>query len=374
MSMSSVTVRPVASKSDEKKFIKFQWVPYRGNPYWVPPMLMDRRKLIDRKGNPFYKHASMELFLAERDGEVVGRIGAIINDNHNREHSENIGFFGFFESIDDWEVARPLFDAARKWLKEKGVTAMRGPASPSVNDEYGLLIKGFDRMPAVLMTYNPPYYQTLVEKYGFTKAQDLFAYYIHKDKVFNEKFRRIADTVLKRSSLKIRELDMKRFDEEVALIRDLYSKGWQKNWGEVPMTEDEFNYVAKDLKAVVDPHLVIVAESNGKPVGFGMTLPDLNQVLIHNRHGWLIPGIIRVLTQKKKIDRVRIVILGVMPEYANTGIGAALFYETGRRCVENGYPHGEASWVNEDNLMMNRGAQLMQGTVDKTYRVYQMPI
>ena len=213
-----------------------------------------------------------------------------------------------------------------------------------------------------------------MERYGFTKAQDLFAYYIHKDKVFNEKFRRIADTVLKRSGLTIRQLDMKRFDEEVALIRDMYSKGWQKNWGEVPMTPEEFNYVAKDLKAVVDPRLVIVAESKGKPVGFGMTLPDLNQVLIHNRHGWLIPGIVRVLTQKKKIDRVRIVILGVMPEYANTGIGAALFYETGRRCVENGYPHGEASWVNEDNLMMNRGAELMQGTVDKTYRIYQMPI
>ena len=372
--MNPITVRPVASKSDEKKFIKFQWVPYKGNPYWVPPMLMDRRKLIDRKGNPFYKHATMELFLAERDGEVVGRIGAIINDNHNKEHSENIGFFGFFESIDDWDVARSLFDAARNWLKEKGVTAMRGPASPSVNDEYGLLIKGFDRVPAVLMTYNPPYYQKLVEGYGFKKAQDLFAYYIHKDKVFNEKFRRIADTVLKRSSLTIRPLDMKRFDEEVALIRDLYSRGWQRNWGEVPMTEDEFNYVAKDLKAVVDPRLVIVAESNGKPVGFGMTLPDLNQVLIHNKHGWLIPGIVRLLTQKKKIDRVRIVILGVLPEYANTGIGAALFYETGRRCVESGYPHGEASWVNEDNLMMNRGAELMQGTVDKTYRIYQMQI
>jgi len=372
--MSTITVRPVVSKSDEKQFIKFQWVPYKSNPYWVPPMLMDRRKLIDRKGNPFYKHASMELFLAERDGTLVGRIGAIVNDNHNKEHNENIGFFGFFESIDDQEVANALFDAAKNWLKAKGVNAMRGPASPSVNDDYGLLIQGFDRIPCVMMVYNPPYYQKLVEQYGFTKAKDLFAFYIHKDKVFNEKFRRIADTVLKRQSLKIRQLDMKRFDEEVALIRELYGRGWQKNWGEVPMTEDEFNYIAKDLKAVVDPRLVIVAESNGKPVGFGMTLPDLNQVLIRNKHGWFIPGVFRLLTQKKKIDKVRIVILGVLPEYANSGIGAALFYETGRRCVESGYPHGEASWVNEDNLMMNRGAELMQGTIDKTYRIYQMPV
>lgn len=372
--MSATTVRPVISKADQKRFIKFQWVPYKGNPMWVPPLLMDRRKLIDRKHNPFYKHATMELFLAEREGTVVGRIGAIVNDNHNREHNENIGFFGFFECMDDQEVANLLFNTVRDWLRAKGVTAMRGPASPSVNDEYGLLINGFDRMPAVLMTYNPPYYQRLVENYGFAKAQDLYAYYIHKDKVFNEKFARIAAVVNKRESLKIRPLDMSRFDEEVKLIRELYSRGWSKNWGEVPMTEEEFNYVAKDLKAVVDPRLVIIAESNGKPVGFGMTLPDLNEVLVHNKHGWLIPGLVRVLLFRKKITRVRIVILGVLPEYANSGIGAALFYETGRRCVDAGYPHGEASWVNEDNVMMNRGAEMMQGTIDKTYRIYQMPL
>lgn len=372
--MSAITVRPVVTKADEKKFIKFQWVPYRGNPYWVPPLLMDRRKLIDRKNNPFYRHAVTELFLAEREGKVVGRIGAIVNDNHNKEHSENIGFFGFFECVDDQAVANALLDTARGWLRQKGVTAMRGPASPSVNDEYGLLIEGFDRLPAVLMTYNPPYYQKLLETYGLAKAQDLVAYYLHSDKVFNEKFSRIADIVKRKADLKIRQLDMKRFDEEVKLIRDLYARGWSRNWGEVPMTEEEFNYVAKDLKAIVDPRLVIIAESKGKPVGFGMTLPDLNQILVHNKRGWLIPAIIRMLLFKKKMDRVRIIILGVIPEYANTGIGGALFYETGRRCVENGYPHGEASWVNEDNVMMNRGAELMQGIVDKRYRVYQMAL
>jgi len=372
--MSTITVRPVITKGDEKRFIKFQWVPYKGNPCWVPPLLMDRRKLIDRKNNPFYWHAAMELFLAERDGAIVGRIGAIVNDNHNKEHSENIGFFGFFECVNDQGVADALFDAAKNWLKARGVTAMRGPASPSVNDEYGLLIEGFDRLPAVLMAYNPPYYQGLVESYGFTKAQDLFAYYLHSDKVFNEKFKRIADIVSRKEGLRIRQLDMKHFDEEVKLIRELYARGWSRNWGEVPMTEDEFNYTAKDLKAVVDPRLVIVAESKGKPVGFGMTLPDLNRILVHNTRGWLIPAIVRMLLFKKKIDRVRIIILGVIPEYANTGIGAALFYETGRRCVAYGYPHGEASWVNEGNVMMNRGAELMQGTVDKRYRVYQLPL
>ncbi len=369
--MNAVTIRPVLTKSDEKKFIKFQWVPYKGNPYWVPPLLMDRRKLIDRKNNPFYKHAMMELFLAEREGRIVGRIGAVVNDNHIKEHNEKVGFFGFFECLDDQEAANALFDAASRWLMQKGMTAVRGPASPSVNDEYGMLIVGFDRMPAVLMSYNPDYYPRLVENYGFQKAQDLFAYYLHKDRVFNEKFARIADIVSKRESLKIRQLDMSRFDDEVKLIRDMYARGWSKNWGEVPMTEEEFNYVAKDLKMVVDPRIIIIAESKGKPVGFGMTLPDLNQILVHNKRGWLIPAVVRMMLFKKKIDRVRIVILGVLPEYANSGIGGALFYETGRRCVASGYPHGEASWVNEDNVMMNRGAELMQGTIDKQYRVYQ---
>ena len=372
--MSALTVRPVFSKNDEKKFIRFQWKPYEGNPYWVPPLLMDRKKLIDRKGNPFYKHAAMELFLAERDGEVVGRIGAIVNDNHNKEHNENIGFFGFFECLDDQAVANALFDKAHQWLKGKGVTAVRGPVSPSVNDEYGLLVDGFDKSPSILMVYNPPYYAKLIEGYGFTKIKDLYAYYIHKDKVFNEKFRRIAEIVRKKESLVIRQLNMKDWENEVKLIRDLYNRGWVRNWGEVPMTDEEFAYVAKDLKPIVDPRIVIIALSNGKPVGFGLSIPDLNIVLRKNKKGYLLPALVRMLLFKRKIDFVRIIILGVVPEYANTGIGGVLFYETGRRCVEHGYPHGEASWVVEDNVMMNRGAELMQGDRYKTYRLYQMPV
>ena len=167
---------------------------------------------------------------------------------------------------------------------------------------------------------------------------------------------------------------MSRFDEEVKLIRDLYDRGWSRNWGEVPMTLEEFEHVAKDLKAVVNPELVSVVESKGKPVGFGMTVPDLNQVLIKNRHGWLIPAALRLILCKKQITRVRIIILGVLPEYASSGVGVVLFYETGRRSVEQGYGDGEASWVNENNLMMNRGAELMQGVIDKRYRIYELPL
>ena len=372
--MNPVSVRPVLSKRDEVAFIKFQWKIYEGNSYWVPPLLMDRKKLIDRKNNPFYKHAEMELFLAERNGEIVGRIGAIVNDNHNKEHNEKIGFFGFFECIDDQSVANALFDAAKQWLKERNLTAMRGPASPSVNDEYGLLVDGFDKPPAVLMTYNPVYYQRLIENYGFAKAKDLYAYYVHKDKVFSEKMTRISELVKKREGVVFRSLNMKDFDNEVRLIRELYNKGWQRNWGEVPMTEEEFQYVAKDLKPVVNPELVIIAEVKGKPVGFGMSLPDLNIIMKDNKKGHLLPFLIRLLLFRKKIDFIRIIILGVIPEYLNSGIGGVLFYETGRRSVEQGCPHGEASWVVEDNVMMNRGAKLMQGERTKTYRVYQVPL
>lgn len=331
---------------------------------------MDRRKLIDRKNNPFYKHAEMEMFIAERDGELVGRIAAIINHNHNTEHSENIGFFGFFECIDDQDTANALFDAAKSWLKAKGVTAMRGPASPSVNDEYGLLVDGFQHPPAILMAYNPPYYQQLVENYGFTKAKDLYSYYLDGSKVFADKLVRVSEIVRKKTGVVIRPLDMKRFDQEVKTIRDLYNRGWSRNWGEVPMTEEEFAYVAKDLRAIVDPKIVIIAEIKGVPVGFGLSLPDYNMILKDNKRGWLIPALVRMLLFKKRIDFARVVILGVLPEYLNSGIGGLLFQETGARCVRNGYPHGEASWILEDNIMMVRGAELMQGEKWKTHRVY----
>jgi GNAT superfamily N-acetyltransferase len=372
--MSILTIRPVASSSDEMRFIKAQWLFYEGNPHWVPPLILDRKKLIDRRKNPFYKHARMELFLAERMGKVVGRIGAIVNDNHNREHRENIGFFGFFECVNEQPVADALFDAAAAWLTNQGVTAVRGPANPSVNDEYGLLVEGFDRSPMIMMPYNPPYYASLIEGYGFRKVKDLYAYQVVRESFLSEKLARVSRIVREREGLVIRTLNMRKFPDEVRTIRELYARGWERNWGEVPMTEEEFNYAAGDMKAIVDPDLVIIAEIKGKPVGFGLTLPDINQVLIRNRKGRLVPGLIRLLLQKKRINQVRIIILGVLPEYLNSGIGGLLFVETGTRAVAKGYYTGEASWVLEDNVMMNRGAQLMNGVITKRYRLFQKPL
>jgi GNAT superfamily N-acetyltransferase len=372
--MNDVRIRPVRTIRDERAFIRLPWRIYKGNPCWVPPLLLDRKKLIDRKNNPFYRHASMELFIAERHGVPVGRIAAIVNANHNKEHEENIGFFGFFECVDDQETADSLFEAASEWLRTQKVDAVRGPASPSVNDEYGMLVDGFQYPPAVLMAYNPPYYPRLTENHGFTKARDMFAYLLHDEKFRSEKLRRVSEAVKKRQGLVIRTLNMKDFEAEVRKIRELYNKGWSRNWGEVPMTEEEFAYAAKDLKSIVDPDLVIIAEVQGKPVGFALSLPDLNQIMIRNRGGRLLPFLIRYLLFRRRINLARIVILGVLPEYLNTGIGGVLFYETGNRATAKGYYRGEASWVLEDNVMMNRGAELMNGERYKTYRIYEKPL
>ena len=372
--MENVLVEPIASAADHKHFVKFPWSVYKDYPMWVPPLLMDRRKLMDRKKNPFYKHAEAEFFLARRNRTVVGRIGAIVNHNHNKEHKENIGFFGFFESINDTDVARALLKTAASWLRAQGVTAMRGPVTPSVNDEYGLLVDGFDKNPTVLMPYNPPYYSSLIESAGLTKIKDLYAYLLRKESVFSEKLSRVFETLKQREALTFRTLDMKQFKREIEIIKALYNRAWQYNWGAVPMTDEEFDALAKDLRPVVDPRMVIVVEYKSEPVGFALSLPDLNIAFKHNKNGYLLPGLYCLYRYKKSINKIRIIALGVIREFQKTGAASILFYETARRAIDIGYPRGEAGWVLEDNTMMNRAAAMLGGERDKTYRLYQMPL
>lgn len=368
---SCVYVKPVLNRSDINRFVKFPWKIYRENFYWVPPLIFERKFLIDKKKNPFYKHADAEFFLAYKNNEVVGRIAAIINHNHNKEHNENIGFFGFFECEDDQNTANILFDKVKEWLKQRGVSAVRGPANPSVNDEYGLLIEGFDKSPVIMMPYNPPHYVRLIENAGFSKIKDLFAYYLDQSILERRKFERVNKLVMERYNFKIRAIDMKNFSEEVKKIEYLYNLAWQYNWGAVKMTEEEFEVLAKSLKSIVLPELVLIAELNSKPIGFALSLPDINLVLKYNRRGWLIPGIIRLLINKKKINGIRIIALGVLKEYQKTGVAGLLFYETALRAMKAGYYWGEAGWVLEDNLMMNRSAEMMMAIRYKTYRIYQ---
>jgi GNAT superfamily N-acetyltransferase len=371
----SVKIKKVESKQDLMTFIKLQWKFYDNYPNWVPPLIIDRVKLLSRDKNPFYLHSEVELFLAEKGEELVGRIAAIKNDVHNQIHKDKVGFFGFFESIDDQQVADALFKAAGDWLKSKGLTAMRGPANPSSNDEYGLLIEGFNLTPVILMTYNPEYYIALCENYGLKKAKDLYAYKIEYNKVSGvEKIKRVQELVRKRYNLKISQLNMKKFDEGLKKVKYVYNKAWAPNWGFVPMTDDEINAMAKDLKMLVVPELVLFGEINGQVVGFSLTMPDYNQIF-KKLNGRLFPfGFVKLLTQRKTISRVRILTLGIIPEFQKRGLDAVFYYEILQRAHKMGIDYGEAGWVLEDNEMMNRGALMMEGELYKKYRIYEITL
>lgn len=370
--MPSIEIFSVSSKSDLKKFLKFPWLIYKDNPHWVPPLLYDIKKVLNKKKNPFFNHADIELFLAVKDGSVVGRIAAVKNDLHNKEHNDKVGFFGFFECINDQKVADKLFDTAAQWISEKGLNAMRGPANPSVNDVYGLLIDGFDDQPRILMPYNPKYYMDLMDNYGFQKAKDLYAWKISKEKMeTNDKIKRVADIALKRSNATIRPLNMKNFNNELEKVKFVYNKAWEPNWGFVPLTDEEIDALAADLKPLVDPNLVLFLEIENKTVGFALTMPDYN-FIFKEMNGRLLPfNFIKLFTKRKLIPWARILILGVIPEFQKRGLDAALYYEIMVRAEKRNIVRGEASWILEDNDMMNRGAETMRGDLYKKYRIYE---
>lgn len=370
----AIKIVPVQTKRERELFIKMVWPLYRNYPNWVPPLLLDRRMVLDTKKNPFYRHAEIELFLAYRNSEIVGRIAAIINNNHNSFHGENIGFFGFFESINDQTVATALIEKAKEWLSAKGVDAIRGPVNPSTNDDVGVLVEGFDKPPAIMMPYNPEYYDALITGAALEKIKDLYSYYVEEHQVMSGKLPRIMEKLKERESFTIRQLNMKDFKAELKRVKDVYNNAWSKNWGFIPMTDEEFDHLADSLKQIVDPRIVLFAEKEGQPIGFALSVPDINQILIHNKKGRLIPGVIRLLWNKKKINFIRIIVLGVILQYQRSSAGALLFYETAVRGIKNGYVHGEAGWVLDNNVMMNRAAEFLNAERYKTYRLYEAPL
>jgi GNAT superfamily N-acetyltransferase len=371
----AVKVYPVETSKQFNQFIKLPWKIYKDDPNWVPHLLVDRKKILDRKKNPFFEHAEAEYYLAEINGEVIGRIAAIKNDLHNEYHKGNEGFFGFFECIDNQEAANALFDTAKEWLRKKGLTKMMGPANPSSNDEWGMLLKGFDDPPRLLMTYNPEYYLRLCDNYGFKKAKDLYAIKLETDKVLSsEKLVRGQELVKKRSGLVISELDMKNFEKELEKVKEVYNKAWAPNWGFVPLTEKEIEAMAKDLKQLAEPKLVLFGEIGGKLVGFALVMLDYNQIF-KKMNGRLFPfGFLKLFTEKKKITWSRIITLGIIPEYQKKGLDSVFYYEIVKRAAALGIFLGEASWILEDNEMMLRGAELMNGERYKEYRIYTMDI
>ncbi len=371
-----VVVRPVRSAADLNRFIAFPYRLYRGDPYWVPPLRMDVRTLLSREKNPFFEHAEAEYFLAVRPGrgeDVVGRIAAIHNRAHNQFHGDAVGFFGFFECVDDQEIANTLFNAAAGWLKTRGLTVMRGPASFSTNDECGLLVQGFDTPPTLLNPHNPPYYVPLVERAGFVKAKDLLQYQSTNPTV-PERLVRAAQLVAERKNIRLRRLDLKHFDDEVERIKRVYNAAWEKNWGFIPMTDAEIDHLAKQLKPVVVPDLVVFAERDGEVIGFGAALPDLNVALKQNPSGRLVPGILKILWAARKISRVRILLLGVLREYRMSGADALMYHWIWEKGRASGYHWGEAGWILEDNAAMINAAERLGFRQYKTLRLYDRPL
>jgi GNAT superfamily N-acetyltransferase len=368
-----IRIETVKSKRDQKEFVELPFRLYRDDPNWVPPLRRDIHELIDPGKHPFHEHATVELFLA-RDGQnVIGRIAAIHNDLHLEVHREKTGFFGLFESIHDEAVANALFDAAASWLRARGLETMRGPASFSLNEEAGLLVDGFDGSPVVMMTYNPAWYEQLVEGYGFRKAKDLLAYNL-PNPVPSERLVRMAEKLRERYKVTVRTLDKKRFWDEVGLVRKVYNEAWEDNWGHIPMTESELTYMAKQLKPVVEPSLVAFAEVDGELAGFGLALPDLN-VALKRMNGSLFPlGWAKALWYARKIRTVRVVILGVLQKYRRSGVGELLELEMMINAQKLGIVNAEFSWVLEDNPKMRIPLEKMGATVYRTYRMYDVPI
>ena len=374
--MGNIQIKTVKTKKELIDFIKLAWKTNAGDPNWVPPLMMDRLNILDKKKNPFFKHAEAEYFLAYRDGELVGRIAAIDNRNHNEFHQDNAGFFGFLEGVNDQAVFEALLDTAKNWLKERGKSEMMGPMNPSTNDEIGFLIDGFDTPPYFMMTHNPRYYPEIMDQLGYEKAKDVYAYYIDKNIVqVSDKLRNVSVQTRQKFGVDIRTIRMNEFDAELERVRSIYNDAWAKNWGFVPLTPEEINYIADDFKKIIDPELVLIGEINGQPIGFLLALPNYNEVFSKIPNGKLFPtGWLKFLIHRKKIKSLRVITLGIIQKLQKSGIGGLFYLDIIERGIKCGYYSAEMSWILEDNDLMNRAARLLGGEPYKIYRIYGTPL
>jgi len=372
--MAVITVDGVKNRKDFKAFLTFPWKVYRDYPNWVPPLLLEMKEKLNKKKNPFFEHADMELFLARKDGEVSGRIAAIIDYHHNERHQEKVVFFGLYESYNDLEIARALLEKVADWGRKRGLEILRGPMNLSMNDECAFLLEGFEEPPVIMMPYNPPYYNELMEKAGLVKAKDLFAFKMTRDHETREKVRQVIEKVKSVTSFSLRTIDMKKIYEEVKIVADIYNRAWANNWGFVPWTENEMKFMAKRLKSFADPQLVIFARHRGKEVGFAFGLPNYNEIL-KDLNGRLFPfGLFKLLKNRKKIKGMRAVVFGVVPEVQHTGLAYLLYDQLEKNALARGYEWAETSWQLEDNEAINRFTTSIGGKIYKKYRIYEKKI
>lgn len=371
MKISGVTF--VSTKEERKRFTDFVYQLYKGTEQWVPPLRMDQKKLINEKKNPFYKNAEIALFLAEKDGKDVGRIAAIIDHRYNKQHNSKTGHFGFFDCIDDQHTADLLFRVASDWLRDRGMKNVLGPASPSMMDTIGVLTEGFEKEPYILMPYNFNYYDRLIQKAGFQKAMDMYAYIVNQQTVSLDRIDRALEIVKRRlPDLKIRPIRLNKMKDEIRIVREIYNQAWKNNWGFIPLSEEEFAAVAADLKMILDTEYAHIAEVKGKAVGFSIGIPNINEI-IKDLDGKLLPfGFAKLLVRKKKTRGLRTALMGVLPEFQGKGIDALLHQRSIKNGIEGGIKQeSELSWILESNTEMIRVAEKIGGRRDKTYRMYE---
>jgi len=371
-----IEVKPADDRRTFRDFIRLPYQIYDGDPNWVAPLIRDVKTAFNKKKHPFYTHSEVEPFVAYRDGRPVGRIAAINNRNHVAYHEEPVGFFGYFECVNDPEVAAALFDRTAEWLRERGLETMRGPASFSLNETAGLLTMGFDRPPTVMMPYNPEYYIDLVTGAGFEEVQSLIGYHLsHSDAP--DKLVKLEKKLEKRLGVRTRTIDMDNFEGELERLRDLYNKAWEKNWGFVPMTDAEIDFMAHELKPLVKriPTQVIFAErDDGETIGFTLFLMDANQALIHAK-GRLFPfGLVKILKYLPKMNYCRVLTLGLVPEARGQGIDNLLIMALFRHGGAAGTIGGEFSWILEDNAAMRKPLERIGSVISKRYLLYDRQI
>ncbi len=370
--MDQLEIQRVATRRQQKQFLEFPWTLYRGDPNWIPPLRGNQRELVGYKPHPFYACNAVQTFLALRGGEVCGRIGAILNQGHNVQYHERRGFFGFFECRDDQEAANGLFGAVRQWFADQDIYQLRGPTNPSLNYELGLLIDGFDTPPTFMMTYNPPYYERLIENYGFRKTQDLYAFWGHLDMLpaIGAKLGPIAEQIIERYNVKLRSLNTSRFMEDVKLFLSLYNRSLVNTWGFVPMTPGEVEHMASALRYLIVPEMTIIAEIEGQVAGASFGLPDYNP-RIKEIDGRLFPfGFIHLLRNKKALKKIRLISTNVIPEYQRYGVGLVLMYGLVPKTLQWGLQEAEFSWVLESNSLSYGSLKKGGAKITKTYRLY----
>lgn len=353
-------------------FLRFPHKLYKNDENWIAPLHHQQKHLVDRRKNPFYNNADADFFIAKQGDEVIGRIAAIDNKAYNRYNKTNVGFFGFFECVNNQFAADLLFKVARDWIEERGLTTILGPTCPGMLDEIGILVDGFDKKPSIMMPYSKPWYDDLLKGAGFEKAMDLFAYTVDKDTIKLERFDRAQKIIMERMpGLKIRPMNMRNFKSEVNIIHELFNKAWANNWGFYEISKKEFESLGKELKMIMDIDIAHVAEVDGVPVGFSIALPDLNQALQHLDGSLLPTGIFKLLFYRRKINAIRSALMGIIPEYQGRGIDALLHRQAIENGLKKGYVSSELGWLLETNTHIIRVAEKLGGSRSKTYRLYQ---